>query len=126
MAEGFAKNHSAYSKVHEFFSAGTKQHGMNQRAVAVMSESGVDISDQYSKTLEELSDVNFDIVFAVCSDAEKNCPALPGVKIIPKKFDDPPRLTKHLNDEQLILTEYRRVRDEIREFIEDLDSYINA
>lgn len=122
MAEGWAKALQA-EKFH-IYSAGTKKHGLNPFAVKVMKEVGVDISQQKSKTTDELLGVKMDYVFTVCSDAQENCPYFPGGKIIHTGFDDPPRLTKQMSDEEEILEVYRRVRDEIKEMVENIETYI--
>lgn len=115
MAEGFARIYWG----HEFniYSAGTKKHGMNENAVKVMKEAGVDISSQFSKTTEELPKIVFDYVVTVCDSAKENCPFYPGGKIIHVGFQDPPGLTKDMINQQEILDVYRRVRDEIENFI---------
>lgn len=122
MAEGWAK--SLLGEKFNFYSAGTKKHGLNERAVKVMGEAGVDISNHESNVTTEFSDVKMDYVFTVCSDAHENCPYFPGGKIIHVGFDDPPRLTKEMTDEEEILNVYRRVRDEIREFVVDLEEHM--
>lgn len=122
MAEGWAKFLKADK--YNFYSAGTKQHGMNPRAIQVMKEVGVDLSSHSSKTTEELPEKKMDIVFTVCSDANENCPIFPGGKIIHVGFDDPPRLTSQMNEEEEILKVYRRVRDEIKQFVENLETYL--
>ncbi len=118
MAEGFCRKYWG----HDFnvYSAGTKKHGMNERAMKVMKEAGVDISTHYSKTLAELPDVKFDFVITVCDAANENCPYFPGGKIIHVGFQDPPGLTKDMRAEDEILSVYRRVRDEIEATIKDL------
>lgn len=118
MAEGWARKYWG----HEFnvYSAGTKKHGMNERAIKVMREAGVDISAHHSKTVEELPQVTFDYVITVCGHANENCPYFPGGKVIHLGFDDPPALTKQMTNEGEILTVYRRVRDEIHEAIRNL------
>jgi arsenate reductase len=114
MAEGFAKKYWANENI---YSAGTKKHGMNERAKQVMKEVGVDISTHFSKTTEELPDIKFDLVITVCDHAQENCPYFPGAKIIHRVFQDPPWLTKEMKKEEEILEVYRRVRDEIQAFI---------
>lgn len=122
MAEGWARKYWG----HEFnvYSAGTKKHGMNERAMKVMREAGVDISSHYSKTVEELPQVTFDYVVTVCGHANENCPYFPGGKIVHVGFEDPPALTKHLGNEEEILAVYRRVRDEIETFIKDMKNVV--
>lgn len=120
MAEGFARKYWG----HEFdvYSAGTKRHGMNERAMKVMKEAGVDISSHYSKTVDELPKVKFDFVVTVCDSAKENCPYFPGGKVVHVGFQDPPALTKEMKDEEEVLSVYRRVRDEIEIFIKDMKS----
>ena len=118
MAEGLGK--SLRSDEFNFYSAGTKKHGLNERAISVMKEIGIDISHHISQTLDELSDIKFDYVFTVCSDAHETCPYFPYGEVIHQGFDDPPRLTKDLSDEEEILSIYRRVRDEIKHMIVNL------
>ncbi len=118
MAEGFAKKYWG----HEFtiYSAGTKKHGMNERAMSVMKEVGVDLIGHFSKTTDELSSTQFDYVVTVCDSAKENCPYFPGVKIIHHSFQDPPALTRDMTDEAEVLAVYRRVRDEIEDFIKNI------
>jgi len=86
-----------------------------------MAEVGVDISTHYSKTTAELDDQEFDFVITVCGDADENCPFFPaGTRVIHHGFDDPPRLAADTASEEEALTHYRRVRDEIRDFIRSL------
>ena len=98
---------------------------MNPRAIQVMAEAGVDISEKAgyrSKHLDELKRVPLDYVVTVCDNANETCPAFPGkVKRLHVSFDDPPRLAKGARSEEEALDNYRRVRDEIRSFIESLE-----
>ncbi len=126
MAEGWAKS-LKLSDV-EFFSAGIEAHGLNPNAIAVMKEAGIDISHHQSQRLSELSNVAFDYVFAVCDNANKNCPSF-GDKTttICHEFDDPPRLALGLEDKNSVLNCYREVRDQIKQWIQDLpQTYISA
>ena len=119
MAEGWAR--ALKGDVVEPYSAGLEKHGMNPHAIRVMAEAGVDISKQFSKTLAELGPVAFDYVVTVCGHADENCPVFPGMtKVVHVGFEDPPKLTKHLPDGEEKLAVYRRVRDEIRAFVETL------
>jgi arsenate reductase len=118
MAEGFAKKY--WSEEFNIYSAGTKKHGMNERAIKVMQEMGLDISTQYSKTIDELPGVNFDYVITVCDHAHENCPYFPGTQLIHVGFQDPPVITKNMTNEEEILKVYRGVRDEIKDFILNL------
>ncbi len=118
MAEGFCRH--LWGDDFNVYSAGTKKHGMNERAIKVMNEIGIDISTHHSKTVEELPEVTFDYVVTVCDAAKETCPYFPGGKIIHQGFQDPPALTKNMVDEEEILKVYRRVRDEIAEAIKNL------
>jgi arsenate reductase len=119
MAEGWARHLKA--GVIEPYSAGLEKHGLNPHAIKVMAEAGVDLSRQHSKTLEELQGVTFDYVVTVCGHANELCPIFPGkTKVVHVGFEDPPTLTNDLPDGEAKLAVYRRVRDEIRRFIEGL------
>ncbi len=122
MAEGFGK--ALRGDTYNFYSAGTKKHGLNPNAVKVMKEAGVDISSHESNTTDELPSVTMDFIFTVCSDAHENCPYFPGGKIIHIGFDDPPRLTKDMIDQEEILNIYRRVRDEIKVMVTNIEEYM--
>lgn len=122
MAEGWARKYCGDR--YECFSAGTHKHGMNQRAMQVMKEAGVDISSHYSKTVEELPALTFDFVVTVCDNAKETCPFFPGGKIVHIGFEDPPGLTKHMSDETEILKVYARVRDEIQEAMRKLPEHL--
>ena len=124
MAEGWGK--ALKSDKFNFYSAGTKKHGLNPNAIKVMKEVGIDITTHESNTTDELPQVTMDYVFTVCSDAHENCPFFPGGKIIHVGFDDPPRLTKDMKDEEEILPVYRRVRDEIKEFVNDIEKHMES
>jgi len=119
MAEGWARHLKSSSL--DAFSAGIEPVGLNERAVRVMAEAGVDISHQRSKQLNELKDTSFDYVITVCGHANEACPVFPGATaVIHVPFDDPPRLASTAKTEQEAMGHYRRVRDEIRRFIETL------
>ncbi len=105
----------------EAFSAGVEKRTMDPRTVRVMREIGVDISAQRSKLVEELGDMQFDYVVTVCDNARESCPFFPAkTKLIHVGFDDPPALAETETDEEAKLAVYRRVRDEIRDFVETL------
>ena len=119
MAEGWARKLKA--DVIEPYSAGIEKHGMNPHAVKVMAEVGVDIANQYSKTPADLGPIAFDYVVTVCGHANEHCPMFPGpAKVVHVGFEDPPRLTKDLPDGEPKLDVYRRVRDQIRDFVKAL------
>ncbi len=119
MAEGWAQR--LKGDVLEPYSAGTEPHGMNARALRAMEEAGVDISRHHSKHIDELSDVPLDYVVTVCDQANESCPVMPGhAKRVHVSFEDPPRLATGAKTEEEAMEHYRRVRDEIRAFIETL------
>jgi arsenate reductase len=116
MAEGWTRR--LKGAVIEPYSAGVEAHGMNTRAVKVMAEAGIDISNQRSKHVDELQNVPFDYVVTVCDHANESCPIFPGkVKRIHVSFEDPPRLAANASTEEEALAHYRRVRDEICAFV---------
>jgi len=111
MADGIV-NHDFAGRV-KAFSAGTRPHGLNPKAVQVMSEIGIDISDKSSDHLSFYHGQTFDYVISLCGDADQQCPIFfGGVKRLHMPFDDPPRATGSSEEVQTV---YRRVRDEIRE-----------
>jgi arsenate reductase len=119
MAEGWARH--LKGNVLEPYSAGIETHGLNPSAVKVMAEVGVDISGHRSKHVSELKDIAFDYVVTVCDNARESCPLFPGrAKVVHVGFDDPPRLAKSAATEEEAFAHYRRVRDEIRRFVETL------
>jgi len=116
MAEGWAR--AILGNIVEPYSAGIETHGLNPNAVKVMAEAGVDISKHYSKHIDELKDVDFDYVITVCGHANENCPFFPRkTKVIHVGFEDPPKLAKFAKTEEEALNCYRKVRDQIRDFI---------
>ena len=124
MAEGWAR--ALKGDCLEVYSAGIEKHGMNPYAVMVMAEAGVDLSQQYSKTPAEIGPMEFDYVVTVCGHADENCPVFPDkTRVVHVGFEDPPTLTKHLSDGEQTLAVYRRVRDEIRRFVETLPASLD-
>jgi len=125
MAEGWTR--ALKGDCIEAYSAGIEKHGMNPHALKVMAEAGVDISQQYSKTPAELGRAEFDYVVTVCGQADENCPVFPGkTRVVHAGFEDPPKLTQHLPDGEEKLAVYRRVRDEIRRFVERLPDGLHS
>ena len=123
MAEGLCR--ARHGDVIEVFSAGIEKHGLNPLAVRAMAEIGIDISSHESKTLDDLGDVQFDVVVTVCGHADETCPVLPGpTRKIHQGFDDPPKLAADAKDDDEAMVHYRRVRDEIRDYIETLPDVI--
>jgi arsenate reductase len=119
MAEGWAR-HLKGNEL-EVWSAGIETHGLNPHAVQVMNEAGVDISNHESQNIRDLLDIPFDYVITVCGHAHETCPIFPGqAKVVHVGFDDPPKLALDYDTEEAKLDCYRRVRDEIRAFVEKL------
>ncbi len=120
MAQGWTR-HLKGGRI-EPYSAGIEPHGMNPRSVQVMREAGVDLSSHRAKHLDELRNVDFDYVVTLCGYADETCPAFPGrTKVIHVPFDDPPRLAAGARSDAEALPHYRRVRDEIRSFVENIE-----
>ncbi|MGD0078181.1 MAG: arsenate reductase ArsC [Sedimentisphaerales bacterium] len=123
MAEGWARH--LKSDFIEPYSAGIEPYTLDPIAVKVMAEAGINISGHRSKHFSELKDVTFDYVVTVCDDAYEKCPIFPGkVKTIHVGFDDPPRLAKQARNEEKIIEIYRRVRNEIRDFVNRLPEFL--
>ena len=119
MAEGWAR-HLAPEQV-EAYSAGVAVHGLNPLAVEVMLEVGVDILNQRSKQVDELRDIDFDYVVTVCDHAAERCPTFHGAtQVVHVAFDDPPSLVKAGDSAAQERAPYRRVRNEIRAYVETL------
>ena len=119
MAEGWARQLLG-GLVHPY-SAGTAPQGLDPRAEQVMLEAGVDISGQASKTLEDLPALEFHAVITLCDQAKESCPVFPGGAMrLHRGFDDPATLARAAADATSALQPYRRVRDEIREFVRQL------
>ena len=119
MAEGWARYLKADSI--EAFSAGIETHGLNPNAVKVMAEAGVDITRQKSQHVDEFKHIDFDYVVTVCDNAAESCPVFSGnVKVVHQAFDDPPRLAHGATNAEEGFAHYRRVCDEIRDYVASL------
>ena len=117
MAEGWARQ--LKGDLIEAYSAGIEKHGLNPYAIRAMAEAGVDITDQESTTIDELERSEFDWIITLCGHADETCPHVPGRKIH-RGFDDPPKLAEQAKTDEEKLVHYRRVRDQIKEFITSL------
>ncbi|NLE94306.1 MAG: arsenate reductase ArsC [Dehalococcoidia bacterium] len=125
MAEGWTRH--LKGGLIEPYSAGVQVKPVDPLAVTVMAEAGVDISQQRSKHVSEVISLDLDYVVTVCSHARETCPYFPGGgRNVHMEFDDPPWLTRGTKDETEKLQVYRRVRDEIRRFVESLPQVLNA
>ena len=125
MAEGWLR----HLKGDQFnvYSAGIKTHGLNPNAVKVMAEAGVDISGQQSQLLSEFDDQSLDYVFTVCGHAHESCPVFHGdTQVIHVGFEDPPKMAAMFDDEESQLDCYRKVRNEIRDFVVGIEEVLTA
>ncbi|MCS7237861.1 MAG: arsenate reductase ArsC [Thermoguttaceae bacterium] len=119
MAEGWAR-HLHADKL-EAYSAGVAPAGVDPVAVQMMAEVGVDISRHRSKHVAEFDGQAFDAVVILCHYAAESCPNFPGqTRVIRRPFDDPVRLARLAESPEAALAIYRRVRDEIRDFVAGL------
>jgi arsenate reductase len=117
MAEGWA--HALKPGILEAYSAGIEPTAVDPRAIAVMAEAGMDISGQRTKHVKEVPGP-FDYTITLCDSAADNCPYLPGAKMVHHGFEDPPLLAQNAATEEEALGHYRRIRDEIRAYVETL------
>ncbi len=119
MAEGWARYF--HGDRLDVWSAGLETHGLNPLAVQAMQEAGVDITAHYSKLLEDLQDVEFDLVITVCGHADEHCPLFSGgTSVVHHGFADPPRLAEGYHTEEEKRAQYRKVCEEIRVFVRKL------
>ena len=113
MAEGLLR-HDAGDRF-EVSSAGTKPTHVRPEAVTVMRELGIDVSGHRSKGVEEFAGQQFDYVLTVCDNAKESCPIFPGESIkVHYNFEDPGALQ---GSEEARLAAFRRIRDEIRDYL---------
>jgi len=112
MAEGLLN--TIYGSRYEAYSAGIEPTTLNPYAVEVMKELGIDISNNRSKSIEEFRGKTFGYVVTVCDNAKEVCPFFPGKKILHKSFEDPAEFEGNIEE---TLDVFRRVRDEIKDWI---------
>jgi arsenate reductase len=121
MAEGWAKYYGR--PLFEIQSAGIETHGKNPRAIAVMKEAGVDISDQESTKVTEDMLTQADLVVTVCGHADEHCPILPpGTKKEHWPLEDP---AKARGTEEVIMEQFRASRDDIKARVKDLLQHLS-
>lgn len=112
IAEGYLK-YFAGNKA-EVYSAGVETHGVNPRAVQIMHEDGIDISNHTSNNVNEYRDIKFDYVITVCDNAKERCPYFPSnAKKFHYNFPDPAKAT---GTEEQILQQFRDVRNMIKHY----------
>jgi len=129
MAEAWTRH--LKGDLYEVYSAGIEAHGLNPNMVKVMAEAGVDVTSQTSDLVSKYFEEGLHVVVSVCGHADRNCPVFPGpVERIHHGFDDPPKLARELAalgaSEEEQLAPYRRVRDEIKAWVETLPEGLRA
>ena len=116
IAEGWARE--LKGNVIDAYSAGIRPIGVSSRAIKAMAEEGVDISMHKSQHVDEFSGIDFNYVVTLCDNAAENCPVFSGkTRIVHKPFDDPYFAS---GSEEQIMATFRKVRDDIRTFIETM------
>lgn len=105
----------------EIYSAGVETHGVNPKAITIMLEDGINISNHTSNHIDEYAAIDFDMVITVCDNAKERCPYFPTkAKKFHHNFPDPAKATG--SDEE-IMNQFRKVREQIkrycRQFVED-------
>jgi arsenate reductase len=116
MAEGILRHDGG--DAFEVESAGVKPGGVRPEAIQVMREIGIDISNHRSKSVDAFIGMEIDTVITVCDNAKETCPVFPGkTERVHRNFEDPPPPGVGSDEERLSI--FRRVRDEIREWMKD-------
>jgi arsenate reductase (thioredoxin) len=124
MAEGWTRH--LKGDLIEPYSAGVEPHGIDSRAIKAMAEAGIDISQHQSKDVSEIEHIDFDYVITVCDRAHESCPFFPAkTRVVHVAFEDPPKLAAGSPTEEEAMMHYRRVRDEIRGFVEKLPGVLS-
>lgn len=100
------------------YSAGIETHGLNPRAVRVMQEDGLDISQHTSNHVDEYTGIPFDYVLTVCDHANELCPVFPSsAKKLHHNFPDPAKAT---GSEEEIMQQFRAVREQVKAYAQEL------
>jgi arsenate reductase len=114
IAEGYLR-HFANGNA-EVYSAGVETHGVNPKAIAIMQEDSIDISNHTSNNIDEYFDIDFDFVITVCDNAKERCPFFPTkAKKFHHNFSDP---AKAKGTDEEINEQFRQVRQQIKEYCE--------
>jgi arsenate reductase len=122
MAHGYL--HHFYGNEMDVYSAGIETHGVNPRAIAIMKEDDIDISNHTSNNVNEYLEIPFDVILTVCDHAAENCPFIPGNALrIHHSFSDPSKL--HGTEDE-IHQAFEKTRNEIKEYCAKLKDKINA
>ncbi|MEO6684609.1 MAG: arsenate reductase ArsC [Dyadobacter sp.] len=115
IAEGYLRKFAGEAA--SVYSAGVETHGVNQRAIAIMKEDGIDISNHTSNHIDEYKDIDFDYVITVCDNAKERCPYFPAnAEKFHFNFPDPAKVT---GAEGEITKEFRKVREMIKKYSEN-------
>ena len=115
IAEGYLRKFSGDKAV--VYSAGVETHGVNPKAITIMAEDGIDISDHTSNNIDEYTNIDFDFVITVCDNAKERCPYFPtNAKKFHHNFPDP---AKAIGSDEEVKAEFRAVREMIKEYCED-------
>lgn len=110
LAEGYLRFYA--NEKATVYSAGIEAHGVNPRAIAIMKENGIDISNHTSNIVDEYKHLNFDFIITVCDNANEHCPYFPSTaKKIHYNFPDP---AKAQGTDEEIMNQFRMVRDQIK------------
>jgi arsenate reductase len=122
MMEGYLKKFAGEKA--RIYSAGVEVHGLNPRAVEVMKNDGVDISDQTSNHVDEYLHIPFDFIITVCDHAREACPVFPSSAIkLHRNFPDP---AKASGTEEEIMSAFVHVRNMIKEYAQEFcNTYLN-
>ena len=123
MAEGWTRH--LKGDFVDAYSAGIETHGLNPHAVEVMAEAGVDVTSQRSENIKDFAGQEIDVVVTVCGHAHETCPVFPAsCRVVHAGFEDPPKMARELAEggasEEDQMNCYRKVRDEIKAFVETL------
>lgn len=112
LAEGYLRHFAGSSA--EIFSAGVETHGVNPRAIAIMKDDGIDISNHTSNNMDEYREIDFDYVITVCDNAKERCPFFPSTaQKFHRNFPDPAKAT---GTEAEIMAQFREVRELIKTY----------
>ena len=118
IAEGYLRHYAGENA--NVYSAGVETHGVNPRAISIMNEVGIDISNHTSNHVDEYGNINFDFIITVCDNAKERCPYFPSkAERFHYNFPDPAKAT---GSEEEVLNEFRRVRVLIDDYCKDFVS----
>ena len=119
MAEAWT--HQLRNDDYDAYSAGVAPEDIDHLAIHVMAEAGINISSKRSKSIDSLGITEFDYVVTLCDNARETCTYYPAkTKSMHKAFDDPPGLVKEAKNDKGAIKIYRRVRDEIKQYVMSL------